>query len=217
MSLTGTTLLPIGVRQVKGHGTGGSRGVSRTLIALALTLLCSGCVGVGTAVRVATWHQDPSPFSIIIRDEGIQEAEGWDTDGSCLVVFGDHVLRNQRIDVSRSLDGREHRTSLRCLPSPAPQENSTAYAALSTFGSDMPDLSLPKAERKGPLVMEEDRSTTMLADGLLFLLNGQRLGAAGFCPTIEVEVTSLRIVLNAGIDRDLHVIVGEGTRECSFP
>ena len=82
----------------------------------------------------------------------------------------------------------------------------------------MPDLSLPKSEREGPRLLEEEKTAEMMASGLfLFELYGVRFGATLFCPTLLVHATSLRVVLNAGVDRDLHVIVGKGTRECSFP
>ena len=203
---------------MKGYGTGGSRGVSRTLIALALTLLCSGCVGVGTAVRVATWHQDPSPFWIVVRDEGVPEARGMDTDGSCLVVFGIRILHRQRSKVYRLSDSDGLSATLSCRRNSGTTNGASAHTALHTYGADMPDLSLPKSEREGPRLLGEEKTAEMTGSGLFsFRLSGVRFGATLFCPTIRVHATSLRVVLNAGVDRDLHVIVGKGTRECSFP
>ena len=93
-----------------------------------------------------------------------------------------------------------------------------AEGARQFHGVDIPDLSLPKFKRESARLLEDEKAAEILESGLFsFRLSGLRFGATLFCPTIRVHVTSLRVVLNAGVDRDLHVIVGEGTRECSFP
>ena len=203
---------------MKGHGIGGLCGVSRTLVALALTLLCSGCVGVGTAVRVATWHQDPSLFWIVVREEGVPEGRVTNTDGTCSVVFGNRGLPRQSSEVSRLNRDSGLSATLSCRPSADAIDGASTSVVLQFYGVNIPDLSLPKSGRQDPRLLREKTTAETLESGLFyFRLYGVRFGATLFCPTILVHVTSFRVVLNAGVDRDLHVIVGEGTRECSFP
>jgi len=182
-----------------------NRTVRLLLITIAL-LLCSSCAG--SLVRATTWSQDPTPFWVVIKE-----------DGDCSVVWGSVLIQgtqDSRIEILSDTD-----LSIGCESTIGYHfERTSADATLLPSRFESPDLSTPKASRSGPRVLsstllaEKDRSYLSRGFPVYFQLAGTRLGQSPVCSRIEVKVTSLTLILNAGIEHDLHVFIGKGDRQC---
>lgn len=177
------------------------------IIVLVATLTLSGCVA-GTLARQRTWDRDPSPFWVVIRD-----------DGKCTVVFDTVLMDDHRANYLISTFGPP---SINCEPTlSSSRHRSQANVYLSGGLLEKIDLSEPKRSRRGPTVIYEDdwtelnsSRTTSLSSAMS--LAGSRLGQSTFCAVIGVRIKNVRFVYNAGVNHDVHVFLGEGTRSCSL-
>lgn len=181
------------------------RPVGHTAPAFVLALpLLSGCV-TGMLVRSATWDDDPSPFWIVMQE-----------DGDCTAVFDDVLIRGQKTHIfEKDVDGSVHANcgAARTTRQPLNSVNVLFYGRIEEL-----DLSAPSGARRGPGREEADFT---IDDGgrslewLTMSLIGPRFGASPFClPRARAE--QLQLIYNAGVDKDVHVLIGTGNRECSF-
>ncbi len=180
---------------------------TRLLIVTISFFMISGCVG--TAVRAMTWSNDPTPFLVVMRD-----------DGECSVVWGDLLIDANQY--SRAVSQLEKPPTVDCLTTDGYYSNNPSARATLLYSrpGDL-DLSMPKHTRSGPQIIDESELVARTEEDYLkwplgLSLAGVRLGQSFFCPNIPVEITSLTMVFNAGVDHDIHVFVGEGIRQCNF-
>ena len=186
----------------------------RTVLLIVFgTLLTSGCVS-GLLVRGVTWPEDPGRFWAVIRDTGLRSDSVYDDrryfEGECTVVWNGTLMRGLGVDVrddprvrGKPSDGQ----SLNCKSSSL--DIPSARVSWLSNGKGYFDLRVPKNERSGPQVFDTEGWPVILT------LFGRRFGTSLFC-TVTVKTESLTAVLNAGMDKDLHVYVGTGSRRCSF-
>lgn len=199
------------MRTDRGGGGGVIVNMSSLAAVLAATLALSGCIA-GTVVRQRTWERDPSPFWVVMRDEG----EG---EGECTVVFDTVLIEGLEGGFSVSGFG----PPISGCRNPPFRHANQVRPTVHLGGGVLKrlDLSLPKASRSGPAVIDEEDwvrpgESGPTASTFTMGLTGTRFGTSPFCPIVHVSVERLRLIHNAGAEHDVHVLVGEGTRKCAF-
>jgi len=180
---------------------------------LCVVMMLAGCAG--TVVRTVTWWDESVNVLIVMHE-----------DGQCDVVYdGIRVLPRPTYEFEyiqdTKWDGTEdRRIRLECY-SDSPLYDGFKVKVATEFSSDH----IPYVDALGPSSSTELLQIDMFVDidmlrnpehraaQHFFRVYGSRVGESAFCP-IRFKFDSLAFIGNAGINSDMHILVGSGKRVC---